>query len=371
MSPQQFGSEIEVMQFALDLAQRGAGRVEPNPMVGAVIVDDELRCLGRGWHQMFGGPHAEVHALAEAGPLARGATMFVTLEPCCHFGKTPPCSRAVIQAGLRRVVVAASDPADHVNGNGIAELRAAGIQVDVGLLGDKARRLIAPFVMLMTQGRPWVHGKWAMTLDGKIAARTGHSQWISGEESRGVVHELRGRMDAIVVGINTVLADDPQLTARPSGPRTAARVVIDSRCRLPPGSQLAQTARDVPVMCVTCDSAPVAARQCLETLGVEVLVMPSSAAGHPDPGMWLQEFGRRKWTHLLVEGGGELLGDLFDRDLIDEVHAFIAPKLVGGRSAVPAIGGLGRESIPVQGLFDCKIRTFGEDIYIHGRTHAE
>lgn len=370
MSPLRFGSEVEVMQHALELARRGAGRVEPNPMVGAVIVDDELRQLGGGWHQAYGGPHAEVHALSEAGAAARGATMFVTLEPCCHFGKTPPCSRALIAAGIRRVVVAQTDPAAHVNGNGIAELREAGLQVDVGLLEAEASRLTAPFVMLMTQGRPWVHAKWALTLDGKIAARTGHSQWISGPESRAIVHELRGRMDAIVVGINTVLADDPQLTARPPGPRLAARVVIDSRCRLPPGSQLAQTARDAPVVCVTCDSAPPTARQCLEALGVEVLVMPPNAAGHPDPAQWLQEFGRRKWTHLLVEGGGELLGDLFDHNVIDEVHAFIAPKLVGGRSAVPALGGLGRETIPAEGLFDCEIRMVGEDVYVHGRTRS-
>lgn len=228
-----FPTPADVMRRALELARQGEGYVEPNPMVGAVIVDDYLQCLGEGFHRQFGGPHAEVNALREAGARAQGATLYVTLEPCNHHGKTPPCVDAVLQAGLRRVVVGMPDPFAKVNGAGIARLREHGVAVEVGLLEAEVRRLNAPFRKLVETGIPWVHAKWAMTLDGKIAARTGHSQWISGAASRAVVHRLRGRMDAIVIGIGTALADDPLLTARPAGPRVATRVVLDSTARLP------------------------------------------------------------------------------------------------------------------------------------------
>src|SRR5262245_31687444 len=201
------------MRRALELAEQGRGHVEPNPLVGAVVVRDG-RVVGEGWHQKFGGPHAEVFALAAAGEAARGATLYVSLEPCCHFGKTPPCSEAIIQAGIARVVAALRDPFPKVDGGGFKVLRAAGIQVTEGVGESAARRLNAPFVTLVTVGRPHVHAKWAMTLDGKIATRTGHSQWISNEASRRLVHLLRGFMDGILVGIGTALADNPQLTAR-------------------------------------------------------------------------------------------------------------------------------------------------------------
>ena len=196
-----FDSPAAVMQHALALARRGLGRVEPNPAVGAVLVNDRLECLGEGWHERFGGPHAEVQALNQAGSAAQGATLFVTLEPCCHFGKTPPCSQAVIAAGVRRVIAATTDPNPEVSGRGIEELSAAGIAVETGLLQREADALIAPFRKLTTAGRPWIIVKWAMTLDGKLAAKSGDSRWISNETSRRTVHELRGRMDAIVVGV--------------------------------------------------------------------------------------------------------------------------------------------------------------------------
>src|SRR6266566_3686691 len=220
------------MRWALELAERGRGYVEPNPLVGAVLVRDG-RVVGEGWHRRHGEAHAEVNALAEAGAAARGATLYVTLEPCCHHGKTPPCTDAVLRAGIRRVVAAMADPFPRVAGQGTALLQAAAVAVEVGLGEAEARRLNAPYLKLLTTGRPYVHAKWAMTLDGKIATRTGDSKWISGEMSRRHTHELRGRMDAIIVGIGTVLADNPILTVRPPGPRVPIRIVLDSRGRLP------------------------------------------------------------------------------------------------------------------------------------------
>lgn len=357
------------MQRALELAARGCGRVEPNPPVGAVLVDDDLRLIAEGWHQEYGGPHAEVHALRAAGDRARGATAYVTLEPCRHFGKTPPCTRALIAAGVRKVVVAMSDPAPHAAGAGIAELQAAGIEVDVGLLGDAAQRLAAPFVKLVTQRLPWVHAKWAMTLDGKLATHAGHSQWISNTASRALVHELRGRMDAILVGIETVLADDPLLTARPPGPRTATRIVLDSRGRLPLESQLVRTAETAPVWCVTTSAAPLAAAAALRERGVTVLTLPATAADRIDLRALLEECGRRAFTHVLVEGGAATLGGLHDAGLIDEWHVFIAPKIVGGAAAPTPVGGTGLAQVPAApSLDDVAVRTMDGDVYVHGRT---
>src|SRR3954451_2333572 len=222
------------MRQALQLAERGRGVVEPNPLVGAVVVRGGV-AVGEGWHQRFGGPHAEVHALAAAGDAARGATLYVTLEPCCHYGKTPPCTDAVLRAGIARVVAAMTDPFPQVAGQGVAILRAAGVDVETGTGEAEARRLNAPYLTLLGKGRPYVHAKWAMTLDGKIATAAGDSKWISGDASRRLVHDLRGRMDAIIVGAGTVRADDPLLTARPPEPRTPARIVLSTSGRLPEG----------------------------------------------------------------------------------------------------------------------------------------
>ena len=238
------------MRRALELAERGRGYVEPNPLVGAVIVRDD-QVVAEGWHQRFGEAHAEIDALAMAADKARGATLYVTLEPCCHHGKTPPCTDALIRAGIKHVVAAMLDPFAQVAGKGVELLRAAGITVETGLCEQEARSLNAPYLKLLATGKPYVHAKWAMSLDGKIATRSGDSRWISNEASRKRVHELRGRMDAIIVGIGTVLADDPLLTARPPGPRTACRVILDSCGRLPLSSKLAQSARLVPTLVVT------------------------------------------------------------------------------------------------------------------------
>jgi len=355
------------MRRALELARRGLGSVEPNPAVGAVIVDDSGLMLGEGWHQKFGGPHAEIHALSATGDAARGATLFVTLEPCCHFGKTPPCSQAVIAAGIRRVFVATRDPAPHVDGGGISELRNAGIDVEIGLLEREATQLVAPFVQLTTNHRPWFHAKWAMSLDGKIAANTGDSRWISNAASRAVVHQLRGRMDAILVGIGTVLADDPMLTARPAGPRTALRIVVDSSARLPLASQLVQTAAQVPVLVIVTPAAPSERCEAMRAAGVEVVVIESDLDGHPALERVAEELGRRWLTNVLVEGGSGILGTFFDQKLIDEVHVFIAPKLVGGCGAMTPISGRGLDSIPGKPSLDNPmIEILDHDLYVHG-----
>jgi diaminohydroxyphosphoribosylaminopyrimidine deaminase / 5-amino-6-(5-phosphoribosylamino)uracil reductase len=368
-----FPTPTDVMRHAIALAARGIGRVEPNPPVGAVLVTvtaEGFDLVAEGWHARFGGPHAEVHAIAAAGDAARGATLFVTLEPCCHEGKTPPCTRAILAAGIAQVVVGTGDPAKHVDGGGIRELRDAGLDVTVGVEEPAARALIAPFIQLQTTGRPWVHAKWAMTLDGKLAARTGHSRWISGEASRIRVHELRGRMDAIIVGAGTARADDPSLTARPPGRRTALRVVVDGRATLPLESILATTARETPVLLAVTAAAPRQNVVALEAAGVEVVVLPSDAdaPGNVDVESLLVELGRRQLTHVLVEGGGRLLGSLFDAGRLDEVHVFVAPKIVGGVSAPTPIAGTGLAAIPELGsLVDPKLEQLGEDAYFTGR----
>jgi diaminohydroxyphosphoribosylaminopyrimidine deaminase/5-amino-6-(5-phosphoribosylamino)uracil reductase len=288
--------------------------------------------------------HGEVHALAAAGEAARGATLYVTLEPCCHHGKTPPCTDAVLRAGVGRVVAAMPDPFPQVAGKGAAALRAANVPVEFGSCQAEARRLNAPYLKLVTTGLPYVHLKWAMTIDGKIATRTGDSKWVSNEASRRRVHELRGRVDAVVVGIGTALADDPLLTARPPGPRMATRVVLDSRARLPASSRLAATAREVPTLVAVAEGAPAERVDALRGLGCEVLAAGVNA-GRPDVVTLLQVLGRRRFTNVLVEGGAGVLGGFLDAGAVDEVHAFLAPKLVGGSDAPTPVGGRGVDRI--------------------------
>jgi diaminohydroxyphosphoribosylaminopyrimidine deaminase/5-amino-6-(5-phosphoribosylamino)uracil reductase len=352
------------MRRALELAEQGRGHVEPNPLVGAVVVRDG-RAVGEGWHRRYGGPHAEVDALEAAGERARGSTLYVTLEPCCHHGKTPPCTDAVLKAEVTRVVAAMPDPFPAVSGKGVGLLRERGIEVAVGLCEDQARRLNAPYRKLLGRGRPWVHAKWAMTLDGKIATRAGDSRWISNRESRRFVHELRGRVDAVLVGIGTALADDPLLTARPPGPRTACRVVLDSRGRLPATSRLAETARETPTLVVT--GSETSGVQPLRERGCEVLALPGSA-GRPDVGALLDELGRRRMTNVLVEGGAGVLGSFLDAGEVDEVHVYIAPRLAGGASALGPVGGLGVEKIAeAVRLAEWTVEDVAGDLYVHGR----
>lgn len=331
------------MRRALDLARLGLGWVEPNPLVGCVLVRDGA-VVGEGYHERFGGPHAEVQALESAGGAAADSTAYVTLEPCCHHGQTPPCTEALLRAGIRRVVAAHRDPFPRVAGGGFARLRAAGVEVTDGVLAAEAEALNAPYLTLLRCGRPWVIAKWAMSLDGKIATRTGESQWISGPESRAAVHALRGRVDGILVGARTAAIDDPRLTARPAGARMATRVVLDSQARLSLDRQLVRTAGEVPTLVAVGPDAPLDRCRTLELAGCEVLQLESDDRSKRLRQL-LDEFGRRRWTNLLVEGGGETLGSCFDAGFVDEVQIFIGPLVIGGGLAPGPVAGGGVERL--------------------------
>ena len=336
-------------------------------MVGAVVVADGV-AVGVGHHERFGGPHAEVAALARAGGLARGATLYVTLEPCCHFGKTPPCVDAVLQAGVARVVAAHRDPFPKVDGGGLTRLRDAGVEVTVEVLGDAARALNAPYLKRVLFGMPFVTAKWAMTLDGRTATGSGDSRWISNARSRSLVHEVRGQMDAILVGVGTALADDPELTARPPGPKTPVRVVLDSRGRLPTAGKLAQTAQVVPVWVATTERASADHLATLAELGCEILHFDSGPAGAVPVEALLKELGRRGVTNLLVEGGGAVLGSFFDGGQVDAVDVFIAPKIEGGTHRHSPAQGVGFAAMADAWQLDSpKISVVDGDVRIQGR----
>lgn len=371
MKPTQVGEinrELDAwhMARALELAALGRGAVEPNPMVGCVIAHG-AEIIGEGYHRRYGGPHAEVEALRVAGSRAAGATLYVTLEPCCHFGKTPPCTQAVVAAGIKRVVAAMSDPFPQVAGRGAAELRAASVDVEIGLCEAAAKKLNAPYLKLLRTGRPWVIAKWAMTLDGKLATTAGDSRWISNEASRAVVHELRGRVDAIVIGAGTARADDPQLTARPTGLRTALRVVVDDRADLSLDSILVRTARESPVLVHAAAEAPPEKLDDLRAAGCEVVACPGASRADRLEAL-LTEFGDRRFTNVLVEGGTTLFGEFFDNDHVDEVHVFIAPKIVGGERAASAVGGAGISAmVNALKLDDVETKFLDGDVYVTGR----
>ena len=360
------------MRQALELAKKGEGRVEPNPMVGCVLVQDG-QIIGQGYHTQFGHPHAEIEAIRSANthPTAdlTGATCYVTLEPCSHYGKTPPCTEAILQTGIRRVVVAMRDPNPDVNGKGIRLLQEAGLAVTEHVLEEEARRLNAPYLTLLEKNRPWIHAKWAMTLDGRLAAKTHDSQWISCEESRQIVHQLRSRMNAIVIGAGTAMYDDPMLTVRLDeserlGNKVPCRVVLDSSGILSPDSRLVQTARQVPLLIVTETEDPVK-HQHWEENGCEILNLPRQ---ENFVRLLLEYFASKKWTHVLIEGGRQVFGAFFDAQFIDEVHAFIAPKLIGGDSAISVIGGEGLAEMSLAATLESPIiELVGQDIYVHGR----
>lgn len=334
-------------------------------MVGAVVLDSAGGLAGEGWHQKFGGPHAEVFALAAAGEKASGGTLLVTLEPCCHHGKTPPCTDAVVKFGIRRVFTAMTDPFPKVAGGGLKILRDAGLEVHAGLCEADAKRLNAPYLKLLRTGRPWVHAKWAMTLDGKIATRTGDSKWISCDESRRRVHELRGLVDAVIVGRGTVVADDPSLTARPPGPRVPARVVVSASGDLPERCQLLATAAEAPVIVYT-NAASAGKLTAWTAAGAEVVPLPASDTGL-SLGAVLSDLGRRRFTNVLVEGGAGLLGSLLGAGLADEFHVFVAPKLVGSDRALSPVAGTGVATMAdALRLVKFTSTASGDDVYLHG-----
>jgi len=359
---------------AIELAGNGSGAVKPNPVVGAVVARDG-EVLGEGWHEEFGGVHAEVNAIEACGlEDLSGATLYVSLEPCCHEGKTPPCTEAILQSGLRRVVVASDDPTEKASGRGLGILRDEGVEVVLaeGELAARARLLNQAFRKHARVGRPWVLFKSAMTLDGKVATRTGDSKWISGEDSRELARRWRASVDAVVVGIGTALADDPQLTARPDGlpaelPHQPRRVVFDSLARLPPTSQLVAAVAEVPLTVVVSRAAARADTDALEAAGVQVLV----ATGENEPARvrsGLEQLGALDVTSVLLEGGPHLAGAFLDAGEIDEIRLFLAPLLLGGSAARDPLEGKGVERISeaLRALtFDCQ--SIGEDLLISAR----
>ena len=353
------------MRRALALARRGQGRVEPNPMVGCVLVRSG-RVIGEGWHRRFGGAHAEVAAIDDCrkrGGDARGCTAFVTLEPCAHQGKTPPCTDALIAAGVARVCVAMPDPSAQVDGRGAAKLRDAGIGVTVGVCDDEARLLNEPYVKRVTTGLPWVIAKWAQTLDGSIAAADGGSKWISGKESRRLVHRLRARMDAVIVGVGTAMADDPMLTARRVPlRRRARRVVVDPQLRLTERARLIATMDESNPVTLGVDqrllAGPSRRMQQLAARGVEFVGLPAAAQSDRQLDLLplLQHLAQaRSATNVLVEGGGGLLGTLFEQQLVDQVVTFVAPKLLADENALSAVRG--RTPCPLDGAHRLELRS--------------
>jgi diaminohydroxyphosphoribosylaminopyrimidine deaminase/5-amino-6-(5-phosphoribosylamino)uracil reductase len=355
---------------AIEIAEQGRGRVSPNPLVGAVIADGEGP-IGEGFHGELGGPHAEVEAIRAAGDRdLAGATMYVSLEPCCHQGRTPPCTDAIRRAGIGRVVVASDDPSSHASGRGLGILRDEGVELvlDDGDLADRARLLNQPFRKHARTGRPWVLFKSAMTLDGKVATHSGDSKWISGASSRERAHYWRAECDAVVVGIGTALADDPLLTARIDGvTRQPRRVVFDSLGRLPLDAQLVRDARSTPLTVVVSRAAPRAATDALEAHGVDVVV----ATGEHEPARVvsaLDQLGAAGIASILLEGGPHLAGAFLDAGEVDEIRLFLAPLILGGRTARDPLEGEGVEQIAdaVRALtLDCE--PVGEDLLISAR----
>lgn len=355
---------------AIELAEQGRGRVSPNPMVGAVLGRDG-QVLAEGFHRAAGQPHAEVEALHAAGDQdLTGATLYVSLEPCCHHGRTPPCTAAILEAGIERVVVACDDPSEHASGRGLGILRDEGVEVVVaeGELAARARLLNQPFRKHARTGRPWVLFKSAMTLDGKVATRTGDSQWISGEESRLRGHYWRAECDAVAVGIGTALADDPQLTARiPGESRQPRRIVFDALARLPLDSRLVRDARRIPLIVVVSRAAPRAATVSLETHGAEIVV----ATGENEPARItsaLDQLGAAETTSMLLEGGPHLAGAFLDAGEIDEMRLFLAPLVLGGRTARDPLEGQGVELIAeAHRARTLEVEHVGEDLLISAR----
>ena len=332
---------------AIELAGQGRGHVSPNPLVGAVIGREDL-VIAEGFHRRVGGPHAEVEAIAAAGGESLdGATMYVSLEPCCHHGRTPPCTDAIRESGIRRVVVASDDPSKHAAGRGLGILRDEGIEVISvdGELNRRARLINQPFRKFARTGRPWVLFKSAMTLDGKVATRSGDSKWISGTTSRRRAHQWRAECDGVAVGIGTALADDPQLTARiPGAARQPRRIVFDSLARLPLTSKLVEGARETPLTVVVSRAAQRTATDPLETHGADVIV----ATGENEPARVrsaLQQLGTRGISSILLEGGPHLAGAFLDAGEIDEMRLFLAPTVLGGRMARDPLEGEGAETI--------------------------
>lgn len=359
--------DIEYMRLALREAAKGEGRTAPNPCVGAVIVKNG-RVIGKGWHRRAGTPHAEIHALRAAGKAAAGATLYVTLEPCNHHGRTPPCTEAILAAGIGRVVIGMDDPNPGVEGKGAARLAASGVAVTSGVLAEECRRLNRPFSKQITSGLPWLTIKAGISLDGRIAARTGHSQWITGPAARLAAHRLRDRHDAVLVGSGTALADDPSLTTRLPGGRgrDPLRVVLDSRLRLPPTAKMLQQQSTAATWIFHGPEADAAAARRLQQAGAVLYEVPLAADGGLDLAAVLRRLGQAGILSVLVEGGGRVHGALLRAGLADAVAIFVAPILIGG-DGLPLLDTLGLERVDLAPrLREVSRRRLGDDLLIYG-----
>ncbi|MGI8996020.1 MAG: bifunctional diaminohydroxyphosphoribosylaminopyrimidine deaminase/5-amino-6-(5-phosphoribosylamino)uracil reductase RibD [Pyrinomonadaceae bacterium] len=366
LEPETLSLDVRMMRRALELAACGVGQVSPSPLVGCVIVDRAGEIVGEGCYLYDGVKHAETLALEQAGAQARGATAYVSLEPHAHQGRTPPCTKALIEAGIERVVAPIEDPNPLVSGRGFAELRAAGLTVETGLMAREAARLNEKYIHAHRHARPFVHLKLACSLDGRIATRTGDSRWITGEAARARVHELRREYDAILVGAGTAIADDPLLTDRSRLPRhrPLVRIVLDEDLRLSPDSQLARTAQETPLLVFTSERAPADAVKALEHCGVEVVRL---ACGARDLSVVLDNLHRRALHSVLIEGGATIAGLFLDASLIDKASFFIAPLIIGSAEAKPAVAGTGVQTIAdALRLRDVQHTRHGDDLEITG-----
>lgn len=357
-------NDWEYMKMALQLAEKGCGFVAPNPMVGAVIVKNG-QILGQGWHERYGQPHAERNALASCMESPAGATMYVTLEPCCHYGRQPPCTDAIIEAGIKRVVVGSGDPNPLVAGKGIQILRAQGIEVTEHILQEDCQRLNEVFFHYIRTKQPFVVMKYAMTLDGKIAAYTGESKWITGEAARNHVQKQRHRYSAIMAGVGTVLQDDPLLSCHMEGGKNPIRIICDTRLRTSPVSQIVRTAREIPTIIATCcfDREK---QSIYEKAGCRMMCLREKN-NHVDLQELMERLGSEQIDSILLEGGGTLNWAALESGIVQKVQAYIAPKLFGGQRAKTPLEGVGvpcpSDAFPLQ---KCTITKLGEDFLIEG-----
>lgn len=355
--------ELDYMRYALTLARRATGRTSPNPLVGAILVK-EGRIVGEGCHLCCGTPHAEVHALNQAGEEARGATLYVTLEPCSHFGRTGPCADAIIKAGVRKAVVAMTDPNPKVAGRGIALLRAAGVEVVEGVLAEEAARLNEVFIKWVSCRMPFGVLKTAMTMDGRIATAAGQSKWITGAAARERVHRLRDTYDTILVGVGTVLADDPALTTRlPEGGRNPVRIIVDSTARTPLAAKVVCDGQAPTIIAVT-PEAPAERIAALQARGVEVVAVPRGGTGI-DLRALFRILAERDYTSVFIEGGAAVNAAALSANVVDKFYAFIAPKIVGGKAAPGPVGGEGVASLAdAVRLEEVAVDKVGDDLLV-------
>lgn len=362
--------EEQYIGMALALARKGFGSTSPNPMVGAVLVKGK-EVVGRGYHKKAGHAHAEIVAINDAQGEARGSTLYINLEPCVHQGKTPPCTDAIIQAGIKRVVVSMVDPNPKVNGRGIEALRKAGIEVKVGVLDEEARRLNEAFVVYMEKKRPFFIMKAAVSLDGKIATKTCDSKWISNEESRKYANRLRSVMDGILIGINTVITDNPLLVPKVMRPKKyPTRIILDSKLRIPLACDISKTSGKYKTLVFTSEDSRADREAKLVSLGIEVVRVPNDGNGRTSLKHVCQELYRRGIVSLFVEGGGEVHSALLKEDLVDKVVLFYAPIIIGGKSALNLVGGKGIDFLKDAYRIDIEtIKRFKEDICIEGYVH--